>query len=107
MALKTANLVAQGLAGDAFVFLVPSRPVFPLVTTAPACHNENPQLVSKIKEMIVLQFAFQPNRVEVEITHVVEFCLLPFWRGSQQHVQAVTRAPDEDVLAIDLKEPMA
>ena len=56
--------------------------------------------------MLVLQFALQPHRVEVEIAHVVEFGLLPLGRGPQQWIEAVTSSSDENVLAIDLKDGM-
>ena len=106
MALQPPNLVAQRIPRDRFGFLVPLRPVFPLIAAAPARHHENAHLIGEVEEVVVLQFAFQAHRVEVEIADVVELGLLPLRRGSQQQVEAVSSPSDQNILAIDLKYPV-
>ena len=78
MPLQSPKLVAQRIAGDALVFLIPGGPIFPLITAAPAGQDENAHPVSQIEEMVVLNFPLETNRIEIQIANVIQFGLLPF-----------------------------
>jgi len=103
MSFQAANLVAQRLRRDVFIFRVPGGPVFPLITAAPPRHHEDAHLIGQIEEVVVFQLAFHAHRVEVEVANVPQLFQLLLRTGAQQQVKAVPGAADQDVLAIDLK----
>lgn len=78
MTFEPAKLIPQGLTGDAVILLVPLRPVFPLVATTPAGQNHDSHLVRKIEEVIIFNFAFESNGVQIQIAYIIQFSLLPF-----------------------------
>src|SRR6185437_14904 len=97
------RLVAQGFGRDVLVFGVPLGPVFPLIAAAPARHHENAHLIGQVEEVLVLQLAFHAHRVEMKVANIFQLLALLFRSGTQQQVKAVAGAPDQDVLAVDLK----
>ena len=107
MARETPQLIAQRLGGDGLVFLVPLRPLLPVVAAAPARHDEDAVAVAQLEEMVVFQLAFEAHGVEVHVADVAQFGFLPLRGGAQEHVEGVAGAAYENVLAVDVEQAMA
>ena len=75
MTAQAIDLVLQRIFCDVVILRLPLCPVFPMITTAPSCHDQNALPVGEIEEFLTLEFAFQANRVQAHVAHVTELVL--------------------------------
>src|SRR5262249_37585008 len=104
---EAAQLIAQRVGGDLFVLGVPILPLLPVIAATPSREHEDAHAVAELEEVLVFEFAFEAHGIEVHVLDVAEFGFLPLGRTAQQHVERVARAADQDVLAVDLEEPVS
>src|ERR1017187_7795397 len=107
MRAQWADLIMLRGLGDHAVLRLPSRPLLPMIAAAPPGEHENAVGVRQAEERIVLELAFEANRVEVHVADVLELGPLPREIRAQQHVGRPAPATDQDRLAVDEELPAA
>ena len=80
--------------------------MLPEIAAAPSRHHQDALLVGHFEEFLGFEFAFQPDRVQSQIMHVVEFIGQSLWGLAQHHVRSPAAAANEDILAVDLEQPL-
>ena len=105
MAAQAVNLVAQRLLGDGEILRLPVRPVLPVIAAAPAGDEQNSALVGQVEKFLGFQLAFEADGVQSHVLHVAELVAQPLRVFAQHHVGRPAAAADQDVLAIDGKQP--
>ena len=98
---KRQDLRAQTVLGDPVVFVVPLRPLLPLVTTHPAEHQWNAHLVGHLHDAVAGELALQPNHVEPEIFYVAHGRGVAGGIVGEQQVGCVRGAAYQKVPAVD------
>src|SRR6185437_1165355 len=78
MIANPADLVAQGLRGDAVIAILPLIPLLPIIAAAPAGDNQNAFAIAEVQKAIVLGFAFEADGVQVHVLHVTDFLNFAF-----------------------------
>src|SRR5262249_16554930 len=107
MIAQASDLIPQRSGGDAVLIAFPMLPPLPSIATRPAGHDENAELVGFVEELVAVEAPFEPNGVEVHVTHVgkvsVEFC----GRPAEEQVGRPSRAANQDFATVDFEEAMA
>ena len=82
-------------------------PLFPGVTTGPARHDQDAEAVRLFVELLAIQPAFQPDRVQPQVFDVREIGVQLPGRPAQENIRRPCRSTDEDPAAVYPEEPTA
>src|SRR5258708_18570727 len=95
MASQAVDLIAQSLCRDAVVLLRPFRIMFPVITAAPACEDEDAVAVCQVEEFVSIQLAFLANRIQIHVANVAKLIFQTLRGLAQHHVRRPASASNE------------
>ena len=107
MVTQTKHLRAERCRSDGQVLRRPILPLFPVIAAAPAEHHEDAAFVGKTEELVGLEFALEPDGVEVHVLHEFELVAKALIIGAQQHILRPACAANQNRFAIDAEEAAA
>ena len=81
--------------------------MFPGIAATPAGHDQHAQSVSKREEIVGLDFSFEADGVQIHIERIFHLLVQALVIAAQQHVEAPTSAANQQLLMIDLEQPVA
>ena len=86
MGAQAQHLRTERGGGNGEILRGPVLPLLPVVTAAPAEHDQDSLLVGEMEEGVGFELALEADGVEVHIADQAELVLQAGFIGAQQHV---------------------
>src|SRR5260370_425258 len=100
MASEAVDLIAQSLCRDAVVLLRPFRIMFPVITAAPACEDEDAVAVCQVEEFVSIQRAFLANRIQIHVANRAKLIFQTLSGLAHHHVRRPAIGSSEKPLPV-------